>query len=197
MLSLFYQRFASTATRRVSLIPGDGIGPEISRAVQKILEAAEVPIEWEEVNVAPVKLADGRIGISPDAIETIRRNRIGLKGPLATPVGKGHVSLNLSLRKVLNLYANVRPCRSIAGFKTPYDDVDLVVIRENTEGEYSGIEYEVVQGVMQSIKLITRAASERITDYAFRYAKQVDRKHVTVVHKATIMYALLGGLVDV
>lgn len=172
----------------MTLIPGDGIGPEISRAVQKIFEAAEVPIEWEEVNVAPVKLADGRIGISPDAIEVIRRNRIGLKGPLATPVGKGHVSLNLTLRKALNLYANVRPCRSVEGFKTPYDNVDLVVIRENTEGEYSGIEHEVVQGVMQSIKLITKTASERITEYAFRYAKQVGRHHVTVVHKATIMY---------
>lgn len=146
---------------------------------------------WEEVSVAPVRLADGRVGISPDAIEVIRRNRIGLKGPLATPVGTGHVSLNLSLRKALNLYANVRPCQSIPGYRTPYDRVDLVVIRENTEGEYSGIEHEVVAGVMQSIKLITKSASERISEYAMRYAQQCGRKHVTVVHKATIMYCQL------
>lgn len=137
--------------------------------------------------MAPVKLADGRIGISPDAIEIIRRNKIGLKGPLATPVGAGHVSLNLTLRKTLNLYANVRPCQSIFGYQTLYDNVDLVVIRENTEGEYSGIEHEVVDGVMQSIKLITKGASERISDFAFQYAQQIGRKHVTVVHKATIM----------
>lgn len=147
-----------------------------------------MPIDWEEVSVAPVKLASGKVGISPDAIEIIRRNRIGLKGPLETPVGKGHVSLNLSLRRALNLYANVRPCRSIKGYQTAYDDVDLVVIRENTEGEYSGIEHEVLDGVMQSIKLITKSASERIADFAFRYAERIGREHVTVVHKATIMY---------
>lgn len=146
-----------------------------------------MPIQWEQVNVTPVRLADGRVGISPDAIEMIRRNRIGLKGPLATPVGTGHVSLNLSLRKALNLYANVRPCRSVPGYRTPYERVDLVVIRENTEGEYSGIEHEVITGVMQSIKLITKTASERISEYALRYAQQCGRNHVTVVHKATIM----------
>jgi isocitrate dehydrogenase (NAD+) len=182
----------STKIHKVSLIPGDGIGPEISRAVQKIFESAKVPIEWEEVNVTPVKLADGRIGISPDAIELIRRNKIGLKGPLETPVGKGHVSLNLTLRKALHLFANVRPCQSVQGFKTAYSDVDLVVIRENTEGEYSGIEHEVMSGVMQSIKLITKTASERIADFAFRYASGVGRPHVTVVHKATIMKASDG-----
>jgi isocitrate dehydrogenase (NAD+) len=160
--------------------------------VQRIFESAGVPIQWEEVNVTPVKLANGRVGISPDAIEIIRRNRIGLKGPLATPVGTGHVSLNLTLRKALQLYANVRPCRSVAGYKTPYEDVDLVVIRENTEGEYSGIEHEVVDGVMQSIKVITKTASERIADFAFRYAQQIGRRNVTVVHKATIMLELLA-----
>lgn len=111
-----------------------------------------------------------------------------LLGPLGTPVGKGHVSLNLTLRKLLNLYANVRPCKSIPGCKTAYDNVDLVVIRENTEGEYSGIEHEVVSGVVQSIKLITRKASERINKYAFDHALQTGRKSVTVVHKASIMY---------
>jgi len=169
------------------LIPGDGIGPEISQAVRNVFEAANVPIEWEVVDVKPTKQPDGRISISPETISVIKRNKVGLKGPLETPIGKGHVSLNLTLRKLLNLYANVRPCRSIPGCQTAYKDVDIVVIRENTEGEYSGIEHEVVSGVVQSIKLITRNASERISRYAFDYAVQSGRNHVTVVHKATIM----------
>lgn len=132
-------------------------------------------------------MEDGTTGIPLSAIETIKANRIGLKGPLATPIGKGHVSLNLTLRKMFNLYANVRPCKSIKGYQTHYSDVNLVVIRENTEGEYSGIEHEVVKGVVQSIKLITKQASLRIADFAFKYAQECQRNHVTVVHKATIM----------
>lgn len=112
---------------------------------------------------------------------------MALKGPLATPIGKGHVSLNLTLRRTFNLYANVRPCRSIQGYKTPYDNVDTVLIRENTEGEYSGIEHVVVPGVVQSIKLITRAASERVIRFAFQYARDINKKKVTAVHKAAIM----------
>lgn len=181
----------------MSLIPGDGIGPEISQAVRTVFEAADVPIEWDVVDVKPVRLVDGRMGISPSTISTIKKNKIGLKGPLETPIGKGHVSLNLTLRKLLNLYANVRPCRSIPGCETAYKDVDLVVIRENTEGEYSGIEHEVVSGVVQSIKVITRAASERIARYAFDYAVQSGRNHVTVVHKATIMRQSDGLFLDV
>lgn len=127
------------------------------------------------------------MSINQATIETIKKNKVGLKGPLETPIGKGHVSLNLTLRKLLNLYANVRPCRSIPGCETAYKDVDIIVIRENTEGEYSGIEHEVVDGVVQSIKLITRHASERIARYAFEHAIQSGRSHVTVVHKATIM----------
>jgi len=110
-----------------------------------------------------------------------------LKGPLATPIGKGHVSLNLTLRRTFKLFANVRPCRSIVGFKTPYDNVDSVLIRENTEGEYSGIEHEVVDGVVQSIKLITHDASERVARYAFQYAANNGRNNVLAVHKASIM----------
>jgi len=117
----------------------------------------------------------------------VEKNFVALKGPLATPVGKGHVSLNLTLRRTFNLFANVRPCRSIAGFKTPYDNVDTVLIRENTEGEYSGIEHVVVDGVVQSIKLITRQASERVLRFAFQYAQEVGKKKVSAVHKATIM----------
>ncbi|RUP52114.1 hypothetical protein BC936DRAFT_141010 [Jimgerdemannia flammicorona] len=126
----------------VTLIPGDGIGPEISRSVKHIFSAAKVPIEWDEVDVTPV-LKDGKTAIPDEAIASVKKNTLALKGPLATPIGKGHVSLNLTLRRTFSLYANVRPCRSIAGFKTPYENVDTVLIRENTEGEYSGIEHEV------------------------------------------------------
>jgi isocitrate dehydrogenase (NAD+) len=171
----------------VTLIPGDGIGPEISAAVQQIFTSASVPIEWDIVDVTPVKYPDGKFGIPPKAIESVLANKIGLKGPLATPIGKGHRSLNLEIRKVFSLYANVRPCRSIDGYKTLYNDVDIVTIRENTEGEYSGIEHEIVPGVVQSIKLITQPASNRVAEYAFEYAKSNGRKTVTAVHKANIM----------
>ncbi|KAI0172261.1 isocitrate dehydrogenase [Hypoxylon sp. FL1284] len=170
----------------VSIIEGDGIGPEISNAVKDIFEAAKTPISWEPVDVTP-KLVDGKPVIAPETIESIERNKVALKGPLATPVGKGHVSLNLTLRRTFNLFANLRPCRSVAGYKTPYDNVDTVLIRENTEGEYSGIEHVVVDGVVQSIKLITREASERVLRFAFQHAEEIGRKKVRVVHKATIM----------
>jgi isocitrate dehydrogenase (NAD+) len=138
------------------------------------------------VDVTPI-LKDGKTAIPDAAIDSITRNYVALKGPLATPVGKGHVSLNLTLRRTFNLFANVRPCKSIAGYKTPYDDVDTLLIRENTEGEYSGIEHVVVDGVVQSIKLITREASERVLRFAFQHAQDVGRPKVRVVHKATIM----------
>lgn len=152
--------------------------------------AAKLPIAWETVDVKPVPIEGqpGKFEIPKTALDIIRKNKIGLKGPLATPIAGGYTSLNLLLRKTFNLYANVRPCRSIPGFQTLYDEVDTIVIRENTEGEYSGIEHEVVKGVVQSIKLITREASERIADYAFQYARMCGRKHVSVIHKATIMY---------
>lgn len=172
--------------RVVTLIPGDGIGPEISASVKKIFAAAKVPIEWEEVNVTPI-LKDGKTAIPEEALESIRRNKLALKGPLATPIGKGHVSLNLTLRRAFNLFANLRPSRSIVGFKTPFDNVDTVLIRENTEGEYSGIEHEVVSGVVQSIKLITENASKRCAQFAFDYARKTGRKRVTCVHKANIL----------
>lgn len=170
----------------VTFIEGDGIGPEISNSVKRIFAAAQTPIEWESVDVTPV-LKNGKTAIPDDAIASVKRNYVALKGPLATPIGKGHVSLNLTLRRTFNLFANVRPCRSVPGFKTPYDNVDTVLIRENTEGEYSGIEHEVVDGVVQSIKLITRPASERVLRFGFQYAESIGKHHVRVVHKATIM----------
>ncbi|GAD96534.1 isocitrate dehydrogenase, NAD-dependent [Paecilomyces variotii No. 5] len=170
----------------VTLIEGDGIGPEISQSIKDIFSAANAPVKWEPVDVTPI-LKDGKTAIPDEAIQSVQKNYVALKGPLATPVGKGHVSLNLTLRRTFNLFANVRPCRSIAGYKTPYDNVDTVLIRENTEGEYSGIEHVVVDGVVQSIKLITREASERVLRFAFQYARSINKKKVRVVHKATIM----------
>ena len=148
--------------------------------------AWKVPIKWESVDVTP-QLKDGKTVIPDAAIESVKKNYVALKGPLATPIGKGNVSLNLTLRRTFNLFANVRPCKSIEGYKTPYDGVNTVLIRENTEGEYSGIEHVVVDGVVQSIKLITREASERVLKYAFQYAQDIGRTKVRAVHKATIM----------
>jgi isocitrate dehydrogenase (NAD+) len=159
---------------------------QVSESVKEIYRAANVPIDWEEVNVTPT-IKNGKQVIPEESVISIKKNTIALKGPLATPIGKGHVSLNLTLRRTFNLFANVRPCRSIKGYKTPYDDVDTVLIRENTEGEYSGIEHEVVDGVVQSIKLITLEASERVARYAFHHAEQNGRNRVTAVHKANIM----------
>ncbi|CAH8866311.1 unnamed protein product [Trichobilharzia szidati] len=181
-------RKASTrAVRTVALIPGDGIGPEISAAVQEIFKFAKVPIEWDPVDVTPRPTGDGRFRMPQESLDIIRKHGIGLKGPLATPIGKGHQSLNLALRKEFNLYANVRPCKSIEGYETPYKKVDLVTVRENTEGEYSGIEHVIVDGVVQSIKLITEEASRRVAKFAFKYAKDNGRRTVTAVHKANIM----------
>lgn len=172
---------------RATLFPGDGIGPEIAKAVVTIFEAAKVPVEWEYHTISTHAVTPGGDLISQEALDSVIRNTVGLKGPFATPIGKGHRSLNLTLRKALNLYANVRPCKSIPGYKTKYDNVDIVTIRENTEGEYTGIEHEVVPGVIENLKVITRAASQRIADFAFKYAKDNGRKTVTAVHKATIM----------
>ncbi|KAJ3040741.1 NAD-dependent isocitrate dehydrogenase [Rhizophlyctis rosea] len=183
--------YTQDGKRIVTLIPGDGIGPEISQSVVNIFEAEKVPIVWESVNVTPI-LRDGKTTIPDDALASVNKNKVALKGnmaipgPLATPIGKGHVSMNLTLRRTFDLFANVRPCKSIVGYKTPFDNVDTVLIRENTEGEYSGIEHSVVPGVVQSIKLITEEASRRCATYAFEYARAIGRGTVVVVHKANI-----------
>ncbi|KAI3974657.1 hypothetical protein MKX01_029647 [Papaver californicum] len=173
----------------VSLFPGDGIGPEMAESVKKVLTTANVPIEWEEHFVGHT--VDPRIQsfLTWESLESIRRNKVGLKGPMDTPIGKGpkgHRSLSLTLRKELVFYANVRPCYSLPGCKTRYDDVNLVIIRGNTEGEYSGLE-QVVRGVVESLKIITRQASLRVAEYAFHYAKTHGRQRVSAIHKANIM----------
>lgn len=186
----------STGKYTVSFIEGDGVGPEISKSVKDIFAAAEVPVEWESCDVTPLFI-NGLTTIPQPAVDSINKNLIALKGPLATPIGKGHRSLNLTLRKTFGLFANVRPAKSVEGFKTTYENVDLVLIRENTEGEYSGIEHVVSPGVVQSIKLITRDASERVIRYAFEYARAVGRPKVMVVHKSTIQRLADGLFVDV
>ncbi|MCL7043941.1 hypothetical protein MKW94_019312 [Papaver nudicaule] len=171
----------------VTMFPGDGIGPEIAESVKKVLSTAEVPIIWDEHFVGHTVDPRTQSFLTWESLESVRRNKVGLKGPMATPIGKGHRSLNLTLRKELNLYANVRPCYSLPGYKTRYDDVNLVTIRENTEGEYSGLEHQVVKGVVESLKIITRQASLRVAEYAFAYAKANNRQRVSAIHKANIM----------
>jgi isocitrate dehydrogenase (NAD+) len=174
-------------THRITLIPGDGIGPEVSAAVLRIIEAAGVQIEWERFIVGGA--AQDLQGISlPDAvIESVRRNGVALKGPVATPIGSGFESVNVRLRKILDLYANLRPVRNLPGVTSRYGNVDLIIVRENTEGLYSGLEHEVIPGVVESLKIMTEKASTRIAIFAFEYARKFGRKRVTCVHKANIM----------
>jgi isocitrate dehydrogenase (NAD+) len=173
--------------RTVTLIRGDGIGPEVADAVLAVLDAARAPISWEEVVVGrEAEKAEGD-PLPPRALETVRRNRVALKGPVGTPVGKGFASVNVRLRKALDLYANLRPVKNVPSIESRYTDVDMVIVRENTESLYSGLEHTVVPGVVESLKIITANASTRIAKYAFEYARRRGRKRVTAVHKANIM----------
>src|SRR5205809_7761975 len=174
-------------THHVTLIPGDGIGPEVCAAVVRIVEAAGVRIEWERFVVGgPAQDLSGS-SLPDEVIESVRRNRVALKGPVETPIGSGFESVNVRLRKILDLYANLRPVRNLPGVPSRFGDLDLVIVRENTEGLYSGLEHEVVPGVVESLKVMTEKASTRIAVFAFEYATKFDRKKVTVVHKANIM----------
>jgi len=173
--------------RTVTLIRGDGIGPEVSDAVVSILAAAGAPISWEEVVVGREAEKTEGDPLPPKAIESVRRNRIALKGPVGTPIGKGFASINVRLRKTLELYVNLRPVRNVPSIESRFTGVDLVIVRENTESLYSGLEHTVVPGVVESLKIITAVASTRIAKYAFEYARRVGRKRVTAVHKANIM----------
>jgi isocitrate dehydrogenase (NAD+) len=173
--------------RRVVLIPGDGIGPEVARSVQLVLEAAGAPIAWEEHQAGLAALEAGQDLLPAPTLDAIREHGVALKGPCTTPVGEGFASVNVQLRKRLDLYAAVRPIRSLPGVSTRYQDVDLVVVRENTEGLYSGIENEITPGVVTSLKVATERGCTRIARWAFRYARERNRKRVTVFHKANIM----------
>lgn len=171
----------------VTLIPGDGIGPEIIAATVQIIEATGVEFEWETRIMGAQALEKYGTTLPEDTIESIKRNRVALKGPQMTPVGKGFTSVNVGLRKALDLYANVRPVKNLPNVPSRYTDVDLVIVRENTEGLYSGIEHTVIPGVVESLKIITEKASTRIAKYSFEYARANGRKKVTAVHKANIM----------
>lgn len=172
---------------RVTLIPGDGTGPELTTAARRVIEATGVDIEWEIVE-AGEKVFEATGNPLPDEVlESVQRNRVALKGPLTTPVGTGFRSINVALRKALGLYANLRPTRSLPGVPSRYQDIDLVIVRENTEDLYAGVEHMVGEDAAESIKIITRAASERIARFAFNYARENGRHKVTAVHKANIM----------
>jgi len=195
------------AKRTITLIPGDGIGPEVCDATREVIRAAGVDVEWE-VEDAGAAVADRTGGppLPPQVLDSVRKNKVALKGPIATPIGKGFKSVNVQLRQALKLFANVRPVKSLPGICTPFTAapvgkggapgggaVDLVIVRENTEGMYTGVEHVVLPGVAQAIKLVTREASERICEFAFEYAAKMGYPRVTVVHKANIM-KLTDGL---
>ena len=175
------------AKHNITLIPGDGIGPEIIAATVRIIEASGVDISWETHIIGAQALEKYGTTIPDSTIESIKRNKVALKGPLTTPVGKGFTSVNVGLRKNLDLYANIRPVKALPNVPCKYGELDLVIVRENTEDLYAGLEHVVVPGVVESIKIITEKASTRIAKYAFEYAVANNRKKVTAVHKANIM----------
>jgi isocitrate dehydrogenase (NAD+) len=171
----------------VTLIPGDGIGPELAESATKVLEATGIGFDWDVQEAGEATIASEGTPLPDRVIESIRANGVALKGPITTPVGSGFRSVNVGLRQALELYANVRPARTMKGVETRYDDVDLIIVRENTEDLYAGIEHRVGPDAAESIKIITRAASQRIARYAFEYAVKNGRRKVTAVHKANIM----------
>jgi isocitrate dehydrogenase (NAD+) len=171
----------------ITLIPGDGIGPEIVAAAVRIVEASGVDVEWETHIMGAQALEKYGETLPATTIESIKRNRVALKGPQMTPVGKGFTSVNVGLRKALDLYANVRPVKTLPNVPSRYSDVDVVIVRENTEGLYSGLEHTVIPGVVESLKIVTEKASLRIAKYAFEFARTQGRKKVTCIHKANIM----------
>ncbi len=174
-------------TYKVTLIPGDGIGPEVVGAATRILEATGLKFEWEHFSVGADAFEKSGEYIPKELVESIERTRLALKGPVGTPVGHGFSSVNVALRKKFELFANFRPVKSLPGLETKYPNVDLIIFRENTEGLYSGIEHEVVPGVVESLKIITEKACTRISKHAFAYARKMGRKKIHVIHKANIM----------
>jgi isocitrate dehydrogenase (NAD+) len=172
---------------RVTLIPGEGIGPEVASATRRILEATGVHIDWEEIAGRSDSSSNQEKTVNQAAVESVRRNRVALKGPMATAIAGGAPSVNVALRKTLDLYANLRPVKNMPGVKSHFQGVDLILVRENTEDLYSGLEHEVVPGVVESLKIITERASTRIAKFAFEYAKRHGRKKIHAIHKANIM----------
>jgi isocitrate dehydrogenase (NAD+) len=178
---------AQPVTHHVTLLSGEGIGPEVASAVRQMLDAAGVQIKWEEVVAREGDPSVASPTLSKAAVESIRRNRVALKGPMTTAIAAGAPSINVGLRKTLDLYANLRPVKNVPGVKSHFNDVDVVLVRENTEDLYSGLEHEVVPGVVESLKIITKKASTRIARFAFEYARREGRKKIHAIHKANIM----------
>jgi isocitrate dehydrogenase (NAD+) len=183
-------------SHRVTLIPGDGIGPEVVAAAVRVLEATGVGFDWDTQPAGATAIGEHGSALPDRTLESVRQNKVALKGPTETPVGTGHRSVNVELRKRLDLYANLRPVKTLPGVKSRYDGVDIVVVRENTEDLYSGLEHVVVPGVVESIKIITEKASTRIARFAFDYARANGRRQVTAVHKANIMKLSDGLFLD-
>src|SRR5688572_26110389 len=175
------------AKHKITLLPGDGIGPEVTASVVSIIECAGVDVEWEKYFVGAEAISRFGDPLPQDVLDSILKNKVALKGPVTTPVGTGFASINVRLRKTLDLYANLRPVKSNPSIVTRYEDVDLIVVSENTESLYAGLEHEVVPGVVESLKIITEKASTRIAKFAFEYARMHGRKRVTAIHKANIM----------
>lgn len=174
-------------SHKVTLIPGDGIGPEVTGAACRILDAAGAKIEWESVNAGAEAFEKYKEYIPRELTASIERTGVGLKGPVTTPIGGGFASINVTLRKQFELYANFRPIKNLPSLPTRYPEVNLIIVRENTEGEYSGIEHEVVPGVVEALKIVTEKASTRIAKFAFSYARREHRKRIHAIHKANIM----------
>ncbi len=180
----------------LTLIPGDGIGPEVASAAVRVLGATGLDLHWETVQAGASAIGAAGSALPDDVLAKVKQNKVALKGPTGTPVGTGHRSVNVDLRKRLDLYANLRPVKTLPGVKSRYDNVDLVVVRENTEDLYSGLEHVVVPGVVESIKIITEKASTRIAKFAFEYAVAHKRKRVSAIHKANIMKLSDGLFLD-
>lgn len=172
---------------KITLIPGDGIGPEVTKPTLEIIKAAGVKVDWEPYLAGAEALKKHGTTIPKPLMESFERNRVALKGPVTTPVGEGFASVNVELRQTFNLYANLRPIKNLPGVKARYENIDLFVVRENTEGLYSGIEHEVIPGVVESLKIMTEQACTRIAKFAFNFAKRNGRKKIAAVHKANIM----------
>jgi isocitrate dehydrogenase (NAD+) len=171
----------------ITLIPGDGIGPEVTEAVLRILNASGVHIEWERHDAGVLAFKKHKVSLPAELLESVKRNKVALKGPVTTPIGEGFTSVNVGLRKALDLYANLRPVQNLAGVQSRFENVDLIIVRENTEDLYAGLEHEIVPGIVESLKIITERASTRIARFAFEHARRLGRKRVTAIHKANIM----------
>lgn len=181
---------------RVTLIPGDGIGSEVSKAMKKVVEATGVKIEWEEVNAGEGVIEKYKTPIPKYVIDSIKKNKVAIKGPITTPIGQGFRSVNVTLRQELDLYVNLRPIKSFKGIKSRYENIDLVIVRENTEDLYAGIEHRIGDFAAETIKIITKGASERIVEFACDYVEKNKRKKLTAVHKANIMKLSDGLFLD-